>query len=67
MRRFTLFAGTFFAFICVVWLARLVLGISVRVDRYDVPVLISVLPIVVSGSFAVWAFRLLSSKTAGAS
>lgn len=61
MQRFTLIAGIFFAFIFCVWLARLVLGIPVRVYDIDVPVWTSVFPVIVSGSFAIWAFRLLGS------
>jgi hypothetical protein len=62
MRRFTLFAGSFFALVCAVWLTRLVLSVSLLIDSYDVPVWLSVLPIVISGTFAVWAFRLLSAQ-----
>ena len=62
MQRFTLIAGIFFAFIFCVWLARFVLGIPVRVYDFDVPRWISVFPVVVSGAFAAWAFRLLQHR-----
>lgn len=61
MQRFVIVSGVFFAFICCVWLARLALGVPVRVSDVDIPVWVSVFPVLIAGSLAVWAFRLLAT------
>jgi hypothetical protein len=64
MRRYISAAGVFFAVICLVWIARFALGIPVRVNGFDVPVSLTLVPIAVSGTFAVWAFRVMRSEKA---
>ena len=64
MQRFLIVAGVLFAFIAVVWLCRLVLGVPIMVNGYSVPLWVSVVPIVVTGSLAIWAFRLAASTNA---
>ena len=64
MQRFLIVAGVLFAFIAVAWLCRFVLGLPITVNGYAVPLWLSVVPIVVTGSLAVWAFRLVASTNA---
>ena len=64
MHRFLMASGTLFSLIALAWLGRVLLAIPINVNGYAVPLWLSVVPIVVSGSLAIWAFRL--AKTGGA-
>ena len=59
MRQFLTASGIVFTFVCGAWITRLILGTPVRVNGFDVPVALSVVPIVITGAMAVWAFRLM--------
>lgn len=58
MQRFLVTSGVLFTFICAAWLGRLILQVPVTVNGLSVPVWLSVIPIVITGSLAAWAFTL---------
>jgi hypothetical protein len=64
MRSFLLTTGVIFSAVAVAWLLRLVLAVPVQVGGVSVPVWASLGPLVVTGSLAIWAFRL--ARGAGA-
>lgn len=51
-------SGTLFALVALAHLLRIVYGMSVHVDDYSVPMLISWIGLVVPAALAAWAFRL---------
>ena len=59
MRAYMLTSGAFFTLIACAWLLRLTLALPVQVDGVAMPVWLSVFPVLVAGSFATWAFRLV--------
>jgi hypothetical protein len=59
MRAFLAASGTVFAIVCAGWATRLILGTPVRVNSFDVPVALSIIPMLITGGLAFWAFRLL--------
>jgi len=63
MKGFHLASGSLFAIVSGAWLVRLMLAWPIVVNGYDVPVWFSVIPAVVTGGFAVWAFRLAPAKS----
>ena len=64
MRQFLTVSGIVFTFVCVAWTARMILGTPVRVNGFDVPVALSVVPMLVTGAMAIWAFRLMRDAKA---
>jgi hypothetical protein len=58
VRSYLTVTGSFFALLAVVHLARLVLQWPIRVATMTVPVWFSVIALLITGSFAIWAFRL---------
>jgi hypothetical protein len=46
-------------------LLRILYGMSVQIDEFDVPMLVSWIGLIVPASLAVWAFRI--NRAAGAS
>ena len=60
MYRFLMASGILFSFIALMWLGRMLLAIPVAVNGYAVPIWLSVLPMAVTASLAVWAFRLVA-------
>ena len=64
MQRFLIASGMLFSFVAVAWLCRLLLAVPITVNGYQVPVWLSVVPMFITGSLAVWAFRLASSASA---
>jgi hypothetical protein len=59
MRKFLAATGTVFAIVCTAWASRLILGWPIQVAGFDVPVMFSLLPMLVTGALAIWAFRLI--------
>ena len=57
MRRYHVVSGTIFAILALVQLARTVLAVPVLVDGFAVPVWLSGVACLITGSLAVWAFR----------
>jgi hypothetical protein len=57
MRRYELVSGIFFAILALVQLTRTLLGWSVQVDGFNVPVWFSGIAFVIVAGLAVWAFR----------
>lgn len=62
MRRYAQVSGAFLSLLALVQLIRLVLGWPVRVASVDVPVWMSGIAVLVAGSLAVWAFRLIAAS-----
>jgi hypothetical protein len=57
MRRYIQISGAFFTLLALVQLTRSLLGWPVQVATVAVPVWVSVIAFLVTGSFATWAFR----------
>jgi hypothetical protein len=57
MRRYELVSGIFFAVLALVQLTRTLLGWPVQVDGFNVPIWPSGIAFLITGTFAVWAFR----------
>lgn len=57
MRRYGQVSGAFFTLLAIVQLTRAVLGWPVQVATITVPVWISAIAFLITGSFALWAFR----------
>lgn len=62
MQRFVLTAGIVFAVVALAWLFRLAMGFPISVWGYDVPRWFSVIPMIITGSFAIWAISLSRSQ-----
>ncbi len=58
-------SGVLFAMVALAHLLRILYGMSVQIDEYDVPMLLSWIGLIVPASLAVWAFRI--NRAAGAS
>ncbi len=57
MRLYVQVSGTFFSLLAAVQLARTVLGWPIRVADLSIPVWASAVAFLITGTFAVWAFR----------
>jgi hypothetical protein len=57
MRRYEQVSGAFFSLLAIVQLTRAVVGWPVQVATISVPVWASVVAFLITGSFAIWAFR----------
>ena len=57
MRRYELVSGIVFSIIALAQLTRTLLGWPVQVDLFTVPVWVSGVAFLITGSLAVWAFR----------
>lgn len=66
MQRYCTISGALFTVITAAWTFRLLTATPVTVDGWEIPVAISVIPIMVAGSLAVWAFRLAVGGAAAA-
>jgi hypothetical protein len=62
MRRYELISGIIFTIMAVVQLLRTVLGWPVQVDLFTVPVWLSGVAFLITGSMAIWAFRLARNQ-----
>lgn len=57
MRRYELVSGILFTIIALAQLTRTVLGWAVQVGGFSVPVWLSGIAFLITGSLAIWAFR----------
>jgi hypothetical protein len=57
MHRYEQVSGAFFSLLAIVQLTRAVVGWPVQVATISVPVWASVVAFLITGSFAIWAFR----------
>jgi hypothetical protein len=57
MRRYELVSGIIFTIVAFVQLLRTVLGWPVQIDLFTVPVWLSGVAFLITGSMAIWAFR----------
>jgi hypothetical protein len=57
MRRYELVSGTMFAIVSLAQLTRVVLGWSLQVDGFTVPIWLSGVAFLVTGALSIWAFR----------
>jgi hypothetical protein len=60
-KQYCIVSGVLFSLVSVAHLLRIVYGISVQVDEYSVPMLVSWIGFIVPAALAVWAFRLTRS------
>lgn len=58
MHRFAIVSGSLFAVVAGAWAVRLLMAMPIVVNGYTIPNWFSVIPIVVTGALAIWAFRL---------
>jgi len=57
-RRYCLISGVLFSLVALAHLLRIVYGMSIQVDEYVVPMIVSWIGLVVPAGLAVWAFRI---------
>lgn len=57
MRRYEQISGTLFALVALAQLTRSILGWPVQIASVSIPVWVSVVALVVTGSMAIWGFR----------
>ena len=62
MRRYAQVSGTFFTLFALVHVSRLIFGWPVRAAGMDVPVWVSIIPVIVVGGLALWAFRVAGAS-----
>lgn len=63
MRRYAQVSGTFMSLLALAHVARLVFGWPIRVAGVDVPVWVSIIPVIVVGGLAVWALRVAGTSS----
>ena len=63
-KEYCVVSGALFALVALAHLLRIVYGMSVQVDDFAVPMLVSWIGLIVPGVLAVWAFRI--SRGSGA-
>lgn len=61
-RTYCLISGTLFSLVAIAHLLRIIYGLSLAVEDYDVPMFVSWLAFVVPATLAAWAFRLRRSS-----
>lgn len=57
-KEYCIVSGMLFALVALAHLLRIVYGMSVQVDEFAVPMLVSWVGFTVPGVLAVWAFRI---------
>ncbi|HEY5544655.1 MAG TPA: hypothetical protein VIK50_01260 [Gemmatimonadaceae bacterium] len=57
MRRYEQISGTLFTLIALAQLSRFVLRLPAHVGTFSIPVWFSFIAFLVTGSLAIWAFR----------
>ncbi len=57
MRRYELISGILFTLVALAQLTRVVLGWQLQVDGFNVPIWLSGVAFLITGSLAIWAFR----------
>jgi hypothetical protein len=61
-KEYCVVSGILFSLVALAHLLRIVFGMPVQVDEFDVPMIISWVGLVVPTGLAVWAFRLSRSE-----
>jgi hypothetical protein len=61
LKEYCVASGILFSLVALAHLLRIVFGIPVHVDDFDVPMLVSWVGLVVPAGLALWAFRLSRS------
>lgn len=56
-KNYCIVSGALFSLIAVAHLLRIVYGVSIQVDQFAVPMIVSWIGIIVTGTLAFWAFR----------
>lgn len=51
-------SGVLFSLVALAHLLRIAYGVTIQVDDYAVPMLVSWIALIVPGALAVWAFRI---------
>lgn len=64
-RRYCIISGVLFSLVALAHLLRIVYGMSIHVDEYVVPMVVSWVGLVVPAGLAVWAFR-INRESSGA-
>jgi hypothetical protein len=62
MQRYATVSGAFFVLVACAQLLRVIMQWPVRVATFDVPLWASGVAVLIAGSLAVWAFRLMSAR-----
>ena len=62
-RRYCVISGVLLSLVALAHLLRIVYGMSVQVDDYVVPMLVSWIGLALPGGLAVWAFRISREST----
>jgi len=57
-QKYCVVSGALFALVALAHLLRIVYGMSIQVDEFVVPMLVSWIGFIVPAALAVWAFRL---------
>lgn len=63
-KRYCTISGTLFSLVAGAHLLRVVYGMSIQVDGYDIPMLVSWIGFAVPAVLAAWAFR-ISRESSG--
>lgn len=58
LRDYCVVSGILFLLVALAHLLRIVFGVPVQVDEFDVPMLVSWVGLIVPAGLAFWAFRL---------
>jgi hypothetical protein len=64
MRRYEQVSGAVFSVMALAQLIRSVLGLPAQVGSFSIPVWFSVIAFVITGTLALWAFRVARGGTA---
>ena len=60
-KQYCVVSGTLFSLVAIAHLLRVVFDISVQLNQFVVPLFVSWIGIIVTGTLAFWAFRLGTS------
>jgi len=61
LKEYCVVSGVLFSLVALAHLLRIVFGMPVQVDEFDVPMLVSWVGLIVPAGLAFWAFRLSRS------
>ena len=62
--RYCVVSGVLFSLVAAAHLLRILLGLSIQVDEYAVPMLVSWFGFIVPAALAIWAFRISRGSSA---
>ena len=60
-KEYCIVSGILFALVALAHLLRIVYGMSITVENYPVPMLVSWVGLIVPAALATWAFRIRST------